>query len=275
VRPRGRALLVFLVLFASLVGWWLLIPPSNDRDWQTDVAVLPYAEVDGNQVTVHNIRNFDYRTETDFDVRYYNKTFDLEKLRSADLSLVYWGLPVAHTMMSFGFESGDYLCFSIETRKEKGEDYSALKGFFKQYELIYIIGDERDLVRLRTNYRQGEDAYLYRLKASPDLVRKVLLDYLRHTNLLKERPEWYNALTSNCTTNIRGHTAPYTRNRWHWQFLINGYLDELLYDNGSVDRSLPFAELKNHCYVNPRAKAADRDPAFSERIREGLPGIAP
>jgi hypothetical protein len=275
VRPHWRALLIFMCLFAALVVWWLLIPPSNDRDWQPDVAVLPYADIDGNKIVVHNIRNCDYRSETDYDVHYYDKTFDLDKLKSGDLFFVYWGLPVAHTMMSFGFDGGDYLCISIETRKEKGEDYSAVKGFFKQYELVYIVGDERDLVRLRTNYRQGEDAYIYRLKASPDLLRSFLLDYLASVNSLKERPEWYNALTSNCTTNIRGHTVPYTKTRWNWRILINGTLDEWIYQNGFIDASLPFAEMKKLCYVNPRAKAADKDPAFAQRIREGVPGIAP
>src|SRR5262249_8213252 len=225
------------------------------------------------EIFVHNIRNCDYRTETDFDVHYYDKKLDLSKLKTADLYLVFWGLPVAHTMMSFGFVGGDYLCFSIETRQEKSEDYSAIKGFFKQYELTYIIADERDLVRLRTNYRKDENAYLYRLKADPGLVRNVFIDYLRSANSLKDKPEWYNAATSNCTTNIRGHSAPYTHQRFRWQVLVKGYLDKMLYDDGTVDRSLPFEELKQRCYINPKAKAADKDPAFSQRIRVGIPGI--
>ncbi|MGH9838138.1 MAG: DUF4105 domain-containing protein [Blastocatellia bacterium] len=273
VRPLPWALLTFLAMFVVLTIWWLLIKPSNDRDWRPDVALLPYAEINGNQITAHNIRNCEYRTETDFDLRYYDKTFNLDKLRTADLFVVYWGLPVAHTMVSFGFDGGDYLCISIEVRKEKAEEYSAIKGFFKQYELIYIIGDERDLVRLRTNYRPGEDAYLYRVKANPDLLRKVLLDYLESVNSLKQRPEWYNAVTKNCTTSIRGHYTRYTRSPWHWQYLLNGYLARLLYDEGTIDRSLPFDELKKRSHINERAKAADKDPAFSERIREGLPGM--
>jgi hypothetical protein len=273
VRPGSRAWIVFFALFAVVLVWWLRIPPSNNRDWKPDVAVLPYAEINGNEIFVHNIRNCDYRTETDFDVHYYDKKLDLNKLQTADLYLVFWGLPVAHTMMSFGFDDGYYLCISIETRQEKGESYSALKGFFKQYELTYIVADERDLVRLRTNYRVGEDAYLYRLKAKPELVREVLVDYLRSANSFKDQPEWYNAMTSNCTTNIRGHAVPYTHGRFRWQILLNGYLDKMLYDDGTVDRSLPFEELKQRCYINPKAKAADKDPAFSQRIRVGIPGI--
>jgi hypothetical protein len=273
VRPRRRGRLLFLLIFGVLLAWWLVIPPSNGRDWQPDVAILPYADVEGNKVTIHNIRNCDYRSETDFDVHHYDRTYDLDKLRTADLFLVYWGSPmIAHTMISFGFEGGDYLCVSIETRKEKGEDYSAVKGFFKQYELVYVVADERDLVRLRTNYR-GEDVYLYRLHPAPEVLRNVFLDYLKEINHLKQQPEWYNALTSNCTTNIRGHTKPYVASPWDWRVLLNGHLDEMAYETGRLDQSLPFAELKARSHINERAKAADNDPAFSKLIREGLPGM--
>jgi hypothetical protein len=238
--------------------------------------VLPFAEFDGNKVAIHNIRNCDYHTETDFDVHHYDKTVDLDQLQSVDLFLVYWGSPaICHTMMSFGFGGGNFICISIETRKEKGEGYSMVKGFFRQYELFYVVADERDLVRLRTNYR-GEQVYLYRLNAAPDVMRKVFLDYIKAVNSLRSRPEWYNALTSNCTSNIRGHTRPYARKSvWSWKLIINGYLDELIYDNGAVNRDLPLAELKQRSLVNERAKAADKDPDFSQRIRAGLPGMAP
>ena len=274
VRPRRRGRLVFLCVFALLLVWWLTIPASNDRDWQPDVAVLPYATVEGNKITIHSVRNCDYRSETDFDVRYYDRTYDLDQLRTADLFVVYWGSPmIAHTMVSFGFDGDDYVCISIETRKEKGEDYSAIRGFFKQYELVYIIADERDVVRLRTNYR-GEDVYLYRLRREPEFLRNVFLDYLKHVNRLKQKAEWYNALTGNCTSNIRGHTKAYAAHpTWSWQLVLNGYLDEMIYENGGLDRSLPFAELKTRSHINARGKAADKDLAFSRRIREGLPGM--
>jgi hypothetical protein len=277
VRPRWRALAAFAFLFVVVLVLWLLIPPSNERAWQNDVAVLPACEIEGDKVTIHNIRNCDYRSETDYTAGYYDRAFDLTRLKSVDLFVIYWGSPnIAHTMLSFGFDGdGDeeYVCISIETRKEKGEEYSTVKGFFKQYELTYVLGDERDLVRLRTNFR-GEDVYLYRLQAAPDLARKVFLDYLRRVNSLAARPEWYNALTSNCTSNIRGHTQPYTHGAWSWKLLINGYIDELAYEMGAVDRSLPFAELKARSRINERARAAGDDPAFSRRLREGLPGIA-
>jgi hypothetical protein len=274
VRPWWLLRLAYGGVFAAVIVWFLFTPPSNDRKWQPDVAVLPFAEINGDNVTIHNIRNCDYRTETDYSVQHYDKTFDLSKLRSVDFYLVYWGSPmIAHTMLSFGFEGGDYVCFSIETRKEKGEAYSAIKGFFRQYELTYVVGDERDLVRLRTNFR-GEQVYLYRLNTDLKVARLVFLDYLKEVNRLKARPEWYNALTSNCTTNIRGHTRPFTKNtRFDWRILLNGRVDEMAYERKALDQSLPFGELKARSLINDRAKAADKDSAFSARIREGLPGF--
>lgn len=262
-----------LTAFCLVLFWWLLIPPSNNRDWQSDLATLAWAEMNGDTITLHNIRNCDYRTETDFTVRYYDKTFELAKLKNVDFFVVYWGSPkIAHTMMSFEFEGQGSVCFSIETRKEKGEDYSTIKGFFRQYEIIYVVADERDLVRLRTNYRKkgkGEDVYLYRLRASrQDIGRKVFLSYLDQLNRLKEQPQWYNALTGNCTTSIRRHTAPYTgNNSLDWRLIVNGYIDEMLYERKAIDTSLPFAELKKRSYLNPKAQAADKDLAFSQAIR--------
>jgi hypothetical protein len=264
----------FLAAFAVVLTWWLLMPPSNNRNWQPDVAVLPWADIQGNKVTLHNIRNCDYRSETDYTVRHYDKSFDLTKLKGIDLSLVYWGSPyIAHTMLSFDFDGEGFVCFSIETRKEVGEDYSTVKGFFRQYELTYVVADERDLIGLRTNYRVGEDVYLYRLNASPDLTRKVFLDYLREVNSLKERSEWYNALTGNCTTSIRGHTAPYNPDaRIDWRIIVNGFIDEMLYERKTIDTSLPLKELKERSLINKRAKGLDKSPDFSRLIRLGLPG---
>jgi hypothetical protein len=274
IKRRWKGRLAFAASFAAVVAWWLAIPPSNDRDWQPDLAVLPWAEVAGNRVTVRNIRWCDYRSETDFTVRHYDRTFDLDKLVAADLYIVHWGSPhIAHTMMSFGFEDGKYLCFSIETRKEKGEDYSTVKGFFKQYELTYVAADERDLVRLRTNFR-GEQVRVYRLQVDPATIRGVFLGYIRSMTSLRDQPEWYNALTGNCTTNIRGHTLPYAGNkRWNWRFLVNGHLNELIYERGAVDRSLPLAELTARSLVNARALTAGDGEDFSQRIREGVPGM--
>lgn len=263
----------FLVACAAVLVWWLLIPPSNNRNWQPDVALLPWADIRGDMVTIHNIRNCDYRSETDYTVRYYDRTFDLSKLKSIDLSLVHWGAPfIAHTMLSFGFEGGDYICFSVETRKEIGEAYSAIKGFFRQYELIYVVADERDLIGLRTNYR-GEQVYLYRLNEPPDLVRKIFLDYLREVNSLKGRPEWYNALTGNCMTSFRINEAPYNPGaRLDWRLVVNGFVDEMLYERKAVDTSLPFPELKKRSLINEKAAGRDKSPDFSRLIRIEQPG---
>jgi hypothetical protein len=271
---RPWKMIVTVAGFVVVLTWWLSLQPSNNRDWLPDVAVLPFADISGSQVVIHNIRNCDYRTETDFDVHHYDRTFDLDALRTVDLYLVTWGSPhIAHTMVSFGFTNGDYVCFSIETRKEKGEGYSAVKGLFRQFELTYIIADERDLVRLRTNYRQGEEACLYRIQMTPEQGRTLFLDYLRRANELHERAEWYNALTDNCTIAIRTQRAATDRAPWDWRMLLNGHLDELLYERGTITTNLPFAELKKLSNINARAKAADQAPDFPQKIRQGLPGF--
>lgn len=275
VRPRRWAVVGIAVAFVVVLVAWLAIPPSNTRDWQPDVATLPYAEIRGDRVTVHNVRNADYRSETDYTVRLEDRELDLSRLRSLDLFLVYWGSPlIAHTIMSWGFEGGQYLAVSIETRKEKGEEYSALRGFFRQYELTFVVADERDVVRLRTNFR-GEDVYVYQLDVPPADARTLLLKYLRAVNDLREHPQWYNALTDNCTTAIRRLAGSDSRRSWwSWKLFLNGHLDELAYDIGAIDRSLPFPVLKAKSRVNDRAKAANADPQFSARIREGLPRMA-
>lgn len=275
MRPRWRGLLVSGFLFICAVIWFLSLTPSNNRDWQQDLAILPWAEITGNKIALHNIRNCDYQTETDFTCHYYDQVLDLTKLHSVDLFLVYWGSPhIAHTMLSFGFEDDSNICFSIETRKEKGEDYSAVKGFFRQYEKIYVMADERDVVRLRTNFRK-EDVYLYRLLVKPETARKVFLDYLREMNRLKEQPEWYNALTGNCTTSIRRHTEPYNPEaRLDWRLIVNGYLDKMIYERGALSQNLSFAVLKELSYINKKARQADQAADFSQRIRDGLPKLS-
>ena len=274
-RKGGLKILYFASLFALLLAWWTTLPPSNDRDWAPDVKTLASAEVHAGSVTIRNIRDCDYRTEKDYDVRHYDRTFDLGNLRTMDLFLVDWGAPqIAHTMISFGFGGDQYLCFSIETRKKKGEEYSSVRGFFKQYELTYVVADERDVIRLRTNYRKGENVYLYRLSAAPERIRKVFLDYLRSVNRLRERPQWYNALTANCTTDIWKHIAPYyPKARFDWRILASGHADELAYDLGVTDQALPFPELRRRSLINGRGRAAGRDREFSRAIRRGLPGF--
>ena len=275
VRPARRALLLFAAAFAILLLWWGQIEPRNDRDWQEDVANPPTGDVHGDLLTLHNVRNFDYRSETDFTPRWETRTYDLSRLRGVDLFLSYWGSPaIAHTIMSWDFGGDQHLAVSIETRKEKGESYSAVAGFFKQYELYYVAADERDLIRLRTNFR-GENVYLYHLRAPAAAARSLLLDYVRRMNELAATPVFYDAATQNCTTTIRTHTQHVGVARpWDWRFLVNGYIDQLLYEQGRIDTSLPFADLRARSHIDERARAAD-ETSFSARIREGLPQPPP
>ena len=273
LRPFAWALAAWGLAFVALLVWWNSIRPSNDRDWQVDVARLPRVEVRGAQLIVHDIRNFDYRTESDFTPRYLDRTYDLSTLRGVDLFMSYWGSPaIAHTIMSWQFDNAPPLAISIETRKRKGQEYSAVKGFFKQYEIIYVVADEHDVVGLRTNHR-GEQVYLYRLKSTPALARALLLDYVESINGLVERPQFYNALADNCTTTIRRHRKHVDPDATpiDWRLLANGYLDRGLYDRHIVDTRQPFEELRSLSQIDGKAKAADRDSAFSQRIREGLP----
>jgi hypothetical protein len=274
---RRRTLLGFAAAFAVLLVWWISIAPSNQRDWQPEVAVLPYTTKDGDRVTLHHIRNFDYRTEQDFVPQYYDRTFDLQELDEVDLIAVYWaGDAIAHIMVSFGFDR-DHVAISIEMRKEKGEAYSSLAGFFKRYELIYVVGDERDLIGVRTNYRRpAELVYLYRTRAGPETARRLFLEYVDRINRLREQPEFYNTATTNCTTDVWMLVRTLAgRLPLDWRVLLSGYFPEYAYDLGSLDTDLPFAQLKSISLINDKAHAADHDPGFAERIRTGLPRPAP
>jgi hypothetical protein len=273
-RARRPALAVFAAALGLVLVAWVSPTPSNDRDWQPEVAVLPHATIKGDLVTVHNIRNFDYRTETDFTPAYYDRTFDLRRLDRVDLLAVYWmGPAIAHIFVSFGF-GDEHLPISIEVRKTRSKEYSTIAGFFRQYELIYVVADERDVIRVRTNYRKSppEEVYMFRAVAPIENGRRMFLDYIRDINELKERPRFYNTLTTNCTTMIFAHASV---NPGHvplsWKILLSGYAPEYVYDQGRLVRSLPFDELKRRGHVNARAQAADKAPDFSRRIRVEVP----
>jgi hypothetical protein len=262
----------FLVLFVLVQAWWLGIEPSNDREWLADVARPPAVTFDGDLVTIKNVRNFHYRSENDFDEVWETRTYDLSQLRGVDLYLSYWGSPmITHTFTSWEFADGQHLAVSIETRKEVGEEYSAVLGFFRQFELYYVAADERDLVGLRTNHR-GEDVYLYRMKTPVPVARALLVSYLEEMNRLVNAPRWYNALVDNCTTVIRQHAQLVAAQRpFDWRIIVNGYIDELGYERGTIDTSLPFDELRRRSNITERSKAAGTSPDFSQQIREGLP----
>lgn len=277
IRGQGRKALACLAGFAAVLAWWLSIAPSNDRPWQPDVAETAWAEINGDLVTVHNVRNVDYRTETDYTPHWETRTYDLRDLRAVDLFVTFWGSPwIAHPIVSFQFGEDQHVAFSVETRKVVGQEYSALRGFFRQYELTYIVADERDVIRLRTNHRTGEEVYLYRTTIPPDAAREVFLGYLHSVNALHEAPAFYNALTSNCTTNIRIHTVPAAGRSaapWDWRLLLNGKGDEYAYQYRKLAGDLPFDELKRRAHINDAARAADQSADFSRLIRKGRPGF--
>jgi hypothetical protein len=266
----------FAVVFGVLLAWWSTITPSNDRDWRPEVAVLPHATIAGELVTVHGIRNFEYRSEDDFTPRYEDRTYDMRKLDSVDLVSAYWmGPAIAHLFVSFGF-GDEHLAVSIEARKERTEGYTTLGGFFRQYELVYVVGDERDLVRLRTNYRKDppEDVYLMRLKGTIEQARRFFLDYVESINGLRDHPQFYNTLLTNCSTAILVHARVNPGSLgYSWKVLASGYAPEYVYDAGRTDRSLPYREFMRRSRINDAARAADAAPDFSRRIRAGLPGM--
>lgn len=274
VRSLDRRAVISLVGFAGVVAWWLMLAPSDTRNWQADVDRTAWADIMGDAVTLHNVRNTDYRTETDYTPRWETRRYDLTQLKGIDLFITYWGSPwIAHPILSFQFADGKRVAFSVEVRKEVGESYSSLLGFFRQYELIYVVADERDVIRLRTNYRHAEEVYLYRTVATPDMARAIFLDYLRSLNDLHQKPAFYNALTSNCTTNIRSHLPSDLVSRWNWRLLLNGKADEYLYQRGLLAGDLPFDELKARAHINDAAHAAGQATDFSDRIRVGRPGF--
>lgn len=260
-------------LFVAVLGWWLSLEPSNDRDWLPDVAQLPRATLEGDRLTIENVRNFAYRSETDFDPIWETRTWDLSQLRGADMYFSYWDSPtIAHTIVSWEFAEGPPLAISIETRKEVGESYSAVKGFFRQFELYYVVADERDVVGVRANHR-GEQLRLYHLKQPLEEARAVLLDYAERISSLAEKPRWYNAATHNCTTTIRQHMQHVGAKRpFDWRILVNGRLDELGYERGAIDTSMSFEALREASDITERAHRAAGQPDFSQQIRAGLPG---
>jgi hypothetical protein len=271
---RGKSLRLAIVFgaFALVISWWLTLKPSNDHNWQSDVAQTAWVDIHGDEVTIHNVRNCDYRTETDFTPHWETRTVRLSQITGMDVAINYWGSPwIAHPIVSFQFADALPLCFSIETRKTVGQKYSALEGLYRQYTLIYVVADERDCIRLRSNYRR-EDVYLYRTLASPAQARERFREYINTLNALHEYPRWYNAVTSNCTTSIRTQRSVKKRAPWDWRILLNGKADEMLYQHHVIATGgMSFSELKQRSLINERARAADKDPDFSRLIRKGLP----
>lgn len=273
---RWRKTLWLLILLVII--WHVMIPPSNDRPWRREVAVLPRAEIDGDNVRLVNYRNFIYRSATDFDERHEVREVDLSRMDSVDLIISYWKIgPVAHTFLSFNFDDGSPpVSISIEVRPEIGESFDPLSSMFKQFELVYLVGDERDLVRVRTDHRD-EEVFLYRINATPEAVRDLFRIYLDRINRLAVHPEWYHLLTDNCTINVIRYARKVggPHRRIDLRHLLNGFIDTYLYYLGILDTQLPFDELRARSHINDAARAyADEGTGdFSARIRMNRPGI--
>jgi hypothetical protein len=271
VAPQRRMSVALIVLYLGVVAWWISIAPSHNREWRPEVAVMPRASVDRDRVHLTGVRNFEYRTRDDFTVRYEEREVSLSHLTGLDFYVSYWseGL-VGHTFLSFIFDNAEPVSISIETRPEVGEGFAPIASLFKQFELIYVVGDERDLVGVRANHR-NETVYLYRLNTSAENARRLLLVYLARINELADRPEFYNLLSNSCTINIIRYANAVGRvGRFDIRHLFNGLIDNYLYYSGRIDTSLPFDELRKRSLINEAAHAADNVPDFSERIRASL-----
>lgn len=267
---RPLATGVFMVAMALSIMWWTSIKPQNYRYWMPEVAHIVAAEIDGSNVTIKHVRNFTWRSLDDYDVKWDKRTYDIDTITSVDLFLSYWGMPaIAHTLVSFGFENGEHLVFSVEIRKEEGEVYSNLAGFFKEYELALIAADERDIIYLRTNVR-GEDVYRYSIKAKPEAMRALFLSYLNTGNTLRKTPEFYNTLTANCTTIVFNmaqaivpglHMDP--------RIIFSGYLPAYIYDIGGLNApaDLPLADITAAAAITEKARKVDGTANYSRRIR--------
>jgi hypothetical protein len=275
-QTRVRTLMwgAFVLLITATITLWHSIMPSNTREWMPDVALAPSASFAGDTVTVYNVRNFEYRSESDFIPRYDTRLIDLSKLTEVDIIVSYWaGETIAHIMTSFGFSDGQFLTFSIETRRENSESYSPVKGFFRNYELVYIVADERDVLGLRARYRSPQErVFILRTAITPDFGRKLLRGYLEEINSLDAQPSFYNTLTTNCTTQVLwtaqafGSDAPY-----NWKILLSGYVPQYLYENQGLTPRMSLEEIMSASYVSQTIRDTPLDNNFSTAIRALIP----
>jgi hypothetical protein len=260
-----------VLLLAGLAVMGLATRPSNDRSWSADQALLPRFEQDGNILRVSGVRNFEYASETNYVVQFEDRAYDLDRLNSLWFVMVpFTGVKAAaHTFVSFGFGDGDFLAVSVEIRKEQGERYSLWRGLFRQYEIMYVVGDERDLIRLRTSVR-GDEAYLYPARATPAHIRDLLLDIGAGANRLADQPEFYHTLWNNCTVRLHRHVNRVLMRKvpMSWRVVLPGFADRFACDHGLIDTDLPFEAARAKYRITGRARQFAADPRFSARIRE-------
>jgi uncharacterized protein DUF4105 len=261
------ALAVWFGLLIIAIAWWFSLCPKSDRDWAIGMDILPRAELNGDALLIRHFRNFSYTASGTPVPRYEERTFDLSRLASLDYFLSHWSGPVmAHTLVSFGFDDGQFLVVSVEARRQRWQSYSPLWGLFRSYELIFVLGDERDIVRLRTNIRR-ERVYLYRVRIPPQNLRRLLVDYLTRVEMLAVRPEWYNSVTSNCTTNLFHHGHQHLPWWMKPGIFLNGLSARTMYRRGFVGDNRPFKELQTRSAIRERALVAGEAADFSQRIR--------
>ena len=266
-RPvAGWAVLAVALLAGAL--WWGSILPSNDRVWESDVERGVTADIESRAVVLHNVRDFDWRSETDFTPRWITHRYNLDQLTSVDLVSSVWASPaIAHTLISFGFEGGARVVFSAEVRREKGEAFSEVGGFFKQFELVMIAATERDIVRLRTNIR-GESVTLLPLKVSKAQAEGLFRRFAARANQLAARPEFYQTVTTNCTTVIFELARQVdSRVPLDWRILLSGYLPGYLYDLGIIRNDLPLEQVLRDAAISDRARRLPPSADFSQGIR--------
>jgi hypothetical protein len=258
----------YVLMYAVLLTWWSTIVPTNHRAWADDVSQLLTSKVHGNVVTLHNVRNFSWRSDGDYDAHWQTQSYDLDHLVSADAVLSHWGSQaIAHAMMSFGFDDGRHLVFSVEIRKRRGQKFSTIGGFFKDFESILVASPESDIVRVRTNVR-GEDDYIYPLSMSHDAMRALFLSYTDTANRLVNRPEFYNTITSNCTTMVYRMARQLDPGLpWDARLLLTGYLPGYLYKIGALDHRLTLDEWNRRARITERARASQAGEDFSAAIR--------
>ena len=273
-RRSTRKLVAFAAVYLVILLAWATIQPSHDREWRPDVAVMPRVTVDGDRVRIAGVRNFDFRSRDDFTVRHEEREVLLSRMTGVDFYISYWAEgPVGHTFISFIFEDAPPLGISIETRPEVGEGFDPVASLFKQFELIYVIADEQDLVGLRASHRD-EEVFLYHTRISPEFARRLFLVYAERINQLADRPEFYHLLSNSCTVNIIRYANQAGREgSFNFRHLLNGLIDQYIYSAGVVDTSLPFEELRRRSRITQAAQAAEGAADFSERIRIGLPAI--
>ena len=276
LRGPVRRALIWAAWIAVVLVPWLTIKPSNERDWQADWAQTGSVDIKGDTVTFHNFRNFDHAPDGTITERWEDRVVHLSNLRGLDyVHDAFGGKLIAHSMFSFDFGPDGHVVISIETRREKGEAYSQFGGLYKMFELQYIFGDERDLIRVRTNIRK-EPVHLYRTSFTPEQVLEAFLTTVKTQNALSQQPRFYNVLSANCSTSYRAQTPANERARFDIRMLANGMLDELIYEKkGFVTDGLSFEELRKRSLINEVARDAHDDPAFSTRIRENRPGFGP